>query len=47
MEDPDPNDATSEEMRNQWVEMTKDQLIEEILTDDDYTLEQFMELYSR
>ena len=42
-DDPDPNDQTPEEYREELQEYTLDQLIEETSTGEGYTLDEWME----
>ena len=45
-DDPQPDDLTPEEYRNDLQEYTYDELIEETQTDDGFTLDEFMDAYS-
>ena len=45
-DDPQPDDLTPEEYRNDLQEYTYDELIEETQTDDGFTLYEFMDAYS-
>lgn len=42
-DDYDPEDQTPEEYRNDLIEMTIEQLVEETSTGEGYTLDEFME----
>ena len=44
-DDPQPDDLTPEEYRNDLQEYTYDELIEETQTDDGFTLDEFMRSY--
>jgi hypothetical protein len=44
-DDYDPEDPTPEEYRKEMEELTIEQLIEEISTDEYFTLEEYMERY--
>ena len=45
-DDYDPEDLTSEEYRKEMEELTIEQLIEETDTDEEFTLEDFMDVHS-
>jgi|TARA_B100000085_G_scaffold99229_1_gene90280 hypothetical protein len=42
-DDPDPDDQTPEEYREDLIEMSLDELVEETSTGEGYTLEEYME----
>ena len=42
-DDPDPNDQTPEEYREDLIEMNLKELVEETSTGEGYTLEEYME----
>jgi len=42
-DDYDPEDQTPEEYREDLIEMTLEELVEETSTDEHYTLEEYME----
>ena len=42
-DDPDPDDQTPEEYREDLIDMTLEELIEETSTDEHYTLDEWME----
>ena len=44
-DDYDPEDPTPEEYRKEMEELTIEQLIEETGTDDEFTLEEYMDLH--
>ena len=44
-DDPQPDDLTPEEYRNDLEEYTYDELVEETQTDEHFTLDEFMETY--
>ena len=44
-DDPDPQDKTPEEYREELIEMSMNQLIEETSTDELFTLEEYMDIY--
>ena len=44
-DDPDPDDMTPEEYRQELINMSYDQLVEETSTDEHYTLDEYMDHY--
>ena len=42
-DDPDPDDQSAEEYREDLIEMSLDELVEETSTGEGYTLEEYME----
>ena len=44
-DDPEPDDLTPEEYREELINMSYDQLIEETSTDEHYTLDEYMDHY--
>jgi|TARA_B100000035_G_scaffold121728_1_gene103483 hypothetical protein len=42
-DDPDPDDQSPEEYREDLIEMSLDELVEETSTGEGYTLEEYME----
>ena len=44
-DDPDDDDMTPEEYREELINMSYDQLVEETSTDEHYTLDEYMEHY--
>ena len=44
-DDYDPDDQTPEEYREELIEMSLEELIEETSTDDHYTLDEYMDHY--
>ena len=45
-DDPDPDDLSPEEYREELIEMSLEELIEETSTDEHYTLDEYMEHYT-
>jgi len=45
-DDPDEDDMTPEEYREELIEMSMEELIEETSTDEHFTLEEYMNSYS-
>ena len=45
-DDPQPDDLTPEEYRNDLEEYTYDELVEETQTDEHFTLDEFIQAYS-
>ncbi|QPB07942.1 hypothetical protein [Synechococcus phage S-H38] len=45
-DDPDPDDMSPEEYREELINMTMEELIEETSTDEHFTLEEYMYAWS-